>query len=784
MNDLKNSLRRIPWWAFVIVAVAIGINVLYIHYKWQLPTTGSRFISNEKDQLVYSEIPPGSPAAKAGLKVGDIFLTINGYTMREWTDRQRVKARDTLRIRILREGSEMTVYSVPVMRNSEYSWFMILMAVVMSLAAIAGLFVLSRKPRDQTVQLFFLIVISFSICHHAIDLPFPEIAASVTFLAFCICASQIQPLLIHFHLIFPRPSALVIKYPWLPSFFYLLGIIPALFYFGSHLPYVYMSAHKYNLVYTLANKVILYWITITYAIAFSVAIYQYFHIRDTLARNQVRIVVTGTLIALSGPISYTFFYSQLNALEAATFPYLLQLISELGSLFLVICLLIAIFRYRIWNTEIVIRKALLYLTATLVITGSYFILIYIADRLTSRENAFIRGIVIAISVAIFLMLRDRIQQLIDRLFNRETYDSAKVVSDFEEHLSGIYDHELLKEKISLGIDRIFHFKSFLLSLKTSNNLFEVSYAMGMNHHKPEQEFCLSDEALRYLNRSEVFSPGELKEKPQIFEIAQGELIIPMIDNGRSEGFFICGQKKSERIYTLQDIRVLRLLSTRTVALFNTAALYRKELERQVMLERERMRISQDMHDDVGASLTRISILSELAKNRPEVSGETREWLGQISDTSRGVMEEMGQIIWALNLKNDTLDGLVAYLRRFAAEYLEPTPVNCMMELPEAMPSMALSVEVRRNIYLCVREALHNVVKHSGARQVKISLQKGEHQFTISIMDDGTGFDPQNMEFPGNGLVNMRKRMNDIGGEFRILAKVGEGTEIVLVVSLK
>jgi hypothetical protein len=179
MNDLKNSLRRIPWWSFVIVAVAIGINVLYIHYKWQLPTTGSRFISNEKGQLVYSEIPPGSPAARAGLKVGDIFLTINGYTMREWTDRQRVKAGDTLRIRILREGSEMTVYSVPVMRNSEYSWFMILMAVVMSLAAIAGLFVLSRKPRDQTVQLFFLIVISFSICHHAIDLPFPEIAASV-----------------------------------------------------------------------------------------------------------------------------------------------------------------------------------------------------------------------------------------------------------------------------------------------------------------------------------------------------------------------------------------------------------------------------------------------------------------------------------------------------------------------------------------------------------------------------------------------------------------------------
>jgi signal transduction histidine kinase len=273
----------------------------------------------------------------------------------------------------------------------------------------------------------------------------------------------------------------------------------------------------------------------------------------------------------------------------------------------------------------------------------------------------------------------------------------------------------------------------------------------------------------------------LKEKPQIFETAQGELIIPMIDNGRSEGFFICGQKKSERMYTLQDIRVLRLLSKRTVALFNTAALYRKELERQVMLERERTRISQDMHDDVGASLTRISILSELAKNRPEVSGEARQWLGQISDTSRDVIEEMNQIIWALNPRNDSLDGLISYVRRFASEYLESTGIKYTFRFPEEIGKHTLPVEVRRNIYLCIREALHNVVKHSDANQVLISLDHTDKHTCITIQDNGKGIDPDSHSHAGNGLINMKRRINDIGGEFHIRSIPGEGTEIDFIV---
>jgi signal transduction histidine kinase len=295
----------------------------------------------------------------------------------------------------------------------------------------------------------------------------------------------------------------------------------------------------------------------------------------------------------------------------------------------------------------------------------------------------------------------------------------------------------------------------------------------------------------------VFSPGELEYKPAILDFVHGELIVPLIKDAQPFGFFICGPKKSEKSYSMQDIRVLLLIAKRVIALFHTASLYQKDLDRQLMLERERARISQDMHDDVGASLTRISMMSDLVKTRNDVGSGARQWLGQISDTSRGLMEEMNQIIWALNPKNDNLEGLVAYVRRFAFEYLEPTAVACVFDLPEIRPDRALSVEVRRNVYLVVREAIHNVVKHAGATNVIISLtphpplleEKGTQEersltadhFIITIRDNGKGFDSDKLEFPGNGLVNMKKRMNDIGGDLLIRSKAGEGTEIKLVV---
>jgi len=465
-------------------------------------------------------------------------------------------------------------------------------------------------------------------------------------------------------------------------------------------------------------------------------------------------------------------------------PWLFHIAHGPAILIMAACFMVAIFRYKIWGTEIFIRKTLLYLSATLIITCTYLVMIFFIDHLTKSETGATRFISLAVSVLIFMVLRDNIQHLIERLFHRESYDSASVVSDFEARLSGIYQIDELSSRIVFSLDEIFHFKSFIFNLKKRDNIYQPVFIFGNDHEEIRKGLSATPGFENMLLKAKVFSPEEIDVIPPYFEHADGELIVPLLQDGQPFGFFLCGPKKSERSYSLQDIRVLSLLAQRTVSFFHTASLYQKDLDRQFMLERERARISQDMHDDVGASLTRISMMSEMVRNMTDIREDARQWLGQISVTSREVTEEMDQIIWALNPKNDNLEGLASYIRRFAFEYLEPTPIECVFKFPEEMPEMALSVEVRRNVYLVVREALHNVVKHSGATRVDLILKVEDNGFKISIKDNGKGFDPEKLEFSGNGLVNMKKRMIDIGGEFVIRSEPGIGTEIELIVLLK
>jgi hypothetical protein len=188
------------------------------------------------------------------------------------------------------------------------------------------------------------------------------------------------------------------------------------------------------------------------------------------------------------------------------------------------------------------------------------------DRLLATEGNLTRFVVLAVSVIIFLLLRDWIQRLIDRVFHRELYDSATVVSDFEENLAGIYRLDELKQKIVQGIDEIFHFKSFIFILKRHELTYETAFAYGIDDPGIGKEFGINTELEEKLVKSKVFSPGELDQKPSCLKIAGGELIVPLLSGQQSAGFFICGQKKSERIYSRQDIRVLTLLARRVVAL--------------------------------------------------------------------------------------------------------------------------------------------------------------------------------------------------------------------------
>jgi signal transduction histidine kinase len=798
MHAFLSALRRIPYWAYLLVFMVIQVNSVYLYYKGKYPDDGL-FLKSENGQWIADNFRPVSTAYIAGIRSGDIILSIDNYPVEIWFNSNLgLKAGDTAIYKINRNGR---LIEIPVAMGSYFSGaygFFWLIFIIQTLFSIASLYILIRKPHQKPVWLFFIYLQLFAVNTNAWSLPFPDMLAIFACNLFLLTGCFLGPVLIHFHLVFPKPVKLITPFKRFPLIFYIAGVIVFIPY--SVIQYFWATSNQeIGSLYSNMDRIGLIWISLAFILALATAIYQFMSSKDTLSRNQLRMVIIGSFFGFITPIIFALFYNYINQLN--NYAIIIMIPHGIGSLIMICCILIAIFRYRIWDIEVIIRKALLYLSATAVIIISCLFLIWFVDRFISRETNLTRFVILAVSVIFFLVLRDRIQRLIDRLFHRETYDSATVVSDFEAKLAGIYRLDELKQKIVQSIDEIFHFKSFVFNLKKNGLIFEPAYVYGTNITVSGSEYEINRELEERLQKAKVFSPEELNKKPPILEETTGELVVPLVSDGQSNGFFICGQKKSERIYSRQDIQVLSLLAQRVVSLLHTAGLYQKDLDRQLMLERERTRISQDMHDDVGASLTRISILSELAKNRAETDRETKQWLEQITTTSRNVMEEMSQIIWALNPKNDTLEGLIAYIRRFANEYLEPTSIHCAFELPEIMPKLPLSVEVRRNIYLVVREVLHNVVKHSGATKVIISLQphppaprpvrqagsppvEGERYaaFILTIRDNGKGFDLANVEFPGNGLNNMKKRMADIGGEFFIITSPGEGTEIKLFVS--
>ncbi len=204
------------------------------------------------------------------------------------------------------------------------------------------------------------------------------------------------------------------------------------------------------------------------------------------------------------------------------------------------------------------------------------------------------------------------------------------------------------------------------------------------------------------------------------------------------------------------------------------------LEQERALERERTRISRDMHDEVGSSLSEIVILSELAKKKP---GEAEQHIKEISDRAAEVIDNVSEIVWAMNPQNDKLDNLIAHTRRYAVKYLGLANISCQFMVPEIIPASPLSAELTRNIFLVVKETLHNIVKHSCASEVTFTIDLLNQQLNIKIKDNGKGFSLDESTGLGNGLLNMRRRIEDISGVINIESTYGKGTQINFTVQI-
>jgi signal transduction histidine kinase len=202
------------------------------------------------------------------------------------------------------------------------------------------------------------------------------------------------------------------------------------------------------------------------------------------------------------------------------------------------------------------------------------------------------------------------------------------------------------------------------------------------------------------------------------------------------------------------------------------------LKQQRALEQERLRIAHDIHDDLGARVTQISLLSAMAQDNATFPEKARADFGKVSQMSRELVAALYETVWAVNPENDHLEALGNYLCQMVNQLCERTALRCRFSVPSLPPEVQVSSQTRHNISMAVKEAVHNVIKHAHAGEVTIRLAFAGGFLDVWVEDNGRGFQPDTAA-SGHGLANMKKRLSHIGGQCFIASAPGNGTTVHL-----
>lgn len=274
----------------------------------------------------------------------------------------------------------------------------------------------------------------------------------------------------------------------------------------------------------------------------------------------------------------------------------------------------------------------------------------------------------------------------------------------------------------------------------------------------KSENALADAETRY----------KLDEKNKELELIQAEQKLRVSDLSR--------QRTQKFIFLFATLTVLVI----SLLIFNRYKL-KKRIEQQELILKERTRISQELHDDLGGGLSTIRLMTEMVKD-PQF-GLNGNYLENISAKSKELIQSMNEIVWSLNTNNDNLKGTIAYVRQYAGSFLQDAKIDVEFDLPNEIKDLEVDGEVRRHIFLLVKEALHNVVKHAAATKTKITITCDDHLLKIQICDNGKGFHkaPEDLKY-GNGLTNMKKRVDALHGDIKIENQFGTSILFTIPVS--
>lgn len=210
----------------------------------------------------------------------------------------------------------------------------------------------------------------------------------------------------------------------------------------------------------------------------------------------------------------------------------------------------------------------------------------------------------------------------------------------------------------------------------------------------------------------------------------------------------------------------------------------ERLEAQQALESERRRIAQDLHDDLGARLTEIVLLGELARRGSRVPEALLQQFGAVTQKVRQLITAMEEVVWTVNPRNDSVPNLAAYLCDYAERFLSSTEMNLRIDVSEDLPGRTMTAAARHHLLLALKEALNNAVRHSAAKEVRLRVAVEADALTVQVEDSGRGFDAAHPPRRGHGLESLRSRVESQGGRFRLRSEPGGGTTVAFTFPLE
>ena len=363
----------------------------------------------------------------------------------------------------------------------------------------------------------------------------------------------------------------------------------------------------------------------------------------------------------------------------------------------------------------------------------------------------------------------------------------KIMADLQRSFSFYASKELLFEEFMDGIfSQLFLDRVILLELTAGNKMRSVSnrgFTLKEKEIIDAVELNVPNEFLEYKKSFLVKSTTNLSHFENLVQtnfLTENFIFLPLIKNQQVWGALFVGMHNvfkplSYLTFSPSNIDMFESLA----GIISAMTL---QLEQREMMEKERNRIARDMHDDIGSELSKISVTCGALKKQFGADSKIIKDLETIKSATEAIVNNIGNIIWALNPVNNTGENLLAYVREYAYDFLALHSINIIFSFHCSVETIPLAHEIRTHIFMVIKEALHNIVKHAHASSVELNIMMEANKFYCSITDNGEGMAEHKNIF-GNGLRNMKQRITEIGGVLQIKSAPHKGTCLTIDVRI-